>query len=165
MNKGGVIVLIIAAIVFTGLGFVIGNVVIAAGNNPGSEKDPVMTQSLVEQLVSVRVGELEQQIADLEAQISSLMGGGAVHGQNNNGDDNNGNGTDTNEPSRVKVTADSVNVRASASTSANIVASVTSGTELTYLGSTTASDGTWYQVRLSDGAEGYIASWLCGEPY
>lgn len=159
MSKGGVIVLIIAAIVFTGLGFVIGNVVLAAGSNPGSKDDPVMTQSGVEQLLSVRISELETQIDQLEALLN------ATNGSDPNGEDGNEDGeeSESNEPTNVKVTSDSVNVRASASTSASIVASVTSETVLTYLGD--SEDGEWYHVRLSDGTEGYIASYLCGEPY
>lgn len=163
MSKGGVIVLIIAAIVFTGLGFVIGNVVLAAGSNPGSKDDPVMTQSGVEQLLSVRISELETQIDQLEALLN------AANGADNNGEDNGeegneeGENADSNESKSVKVTSDSVNVRASASTSASIVTSVTSGTVLTYLGD--SEDGEWYHVQLSDGTEGYIASYLCGEPY
>ena len=163
MSKGGVIVLIIAAIVFTGLGFVIGNVVVAAGSNPGSKDDPVMTQKGVEQLMSVRIGELEEKIESLEAMLDSAnpTGGDVKPGKNNDNDDKNTN----DEEQHVKVKADSVNVRSSASTSADVLASVTSGTELVYLGSTSSSDGTWYHVEMSDGSEGYVAGWLCSDPY
>ena len=154
MSKGGVIVLIIAAIVFTGLGFVIGNVVLASGNNPGSKEDPVMTQSGVEQLLS----ELEAQIDQLEVLLNATSDFNTGTEENGNTED-----PDSSSPSNVEVTSDSVNVRASASTSASIVASVTAGTVLTYLGD--SEDGEWYHVELSDGTEGYIASYLCGEPY
>lgn len=158
MSKGGVIVLIIAAIVFTGLGFVIGNVVLASGNNPGSKEDPVMTQSGVEQLLSVRISELEAQIDQLEVLLNATSDSNTGTEENGNTED-----PDSSSPSNVEVTSDSVNVRASASTSASIVASVTAGTVLTYLGD--SEDGEWYHVELSDGTEGYIASYLCGEPY
>lgn len=164
MSKSGVIVLIIAAIVFTGLGFVIGNVVVAAGTNPGSIDDPVMTQSQVEKLLSVRIAQLEERLDGMEALLDA-----AVAGENDPSGNSGGNGNEEDpsgeEGQKVKVTADSVNVRASASTSAQIVASVSSGTELEYLSSTTASDGTWYKVRLSDGSEGFVAGWLCSDPY
>ena len=158
MSKGGVIVLIIAASVFTGLGFVIGNVVLASGNNPGSKEDPVMTQSGVEQLLSVRISELEAQIDQLEVLLNATSDSNTGTEENGNTED-----PDSSSPSNVEVTSDSVNVRASASTSASIVASVTAGTVLTYLGD--SEDGEWYHVELSDGTEGYIASYLCGEPY
>ena len=158
MSKGGVIVLIIAAIVFTGLGFVIGNVVLASGNNPGSKEDPVMTQSGVEQLLSVRISELEAQIDQLEVLLNATSDSNTGTEENGNTED-----PDSSSPSNVEVTSDSVIVRASASTSASIVASVTAGTVLTYLGD--SEDGEWYHVELSDGTEGYIASYLCGEPY
>ena len=48
MSKGGIIVLIVAALVFCGLGFVIGQVVQASGSVGGSESDPVVTQSYVD---------------------------------------------------------------------------------------------------------------------
>lgn len=158
MSKGGVIVLIIAAIVFTGLGFVIGNVVLASGNNPGSKEDPVMTQSGVEQLLSVRISELEAQIDQLEVLLNATSDSNTGTEENGNTED-----PDSSSPSNVEVTSDSVNVRASASISASVVASVTAGTVLTYLGD--SEDGEWYHVELSDGTEGYIASYLCGEPY
>ena len=159
MSKGGVIILIIAALVFTGLGFVIGQVVQAAGNNPGSESDPVVVQSYVDKLVGEKVSALQTQIDELEALIEA---DGTVSGSE---DDNNTTGETNSEATKVKVASDSVNVRASASTSAEIVGTVASGTVLTYLGSTHASDGTWYNVQLSNGVEGYVAGWLCGEPY
>ena len=28
-----------------------------------------------------------------------------------------------------------------------------------------SDDGTWYNVKMADGTNGYIASWLCSEPY
>lgn len=164
MSKSGVVVLIIAAIVFTGLGFVIGNVVVAAGTTPGSKDDPVMTRDSVEQLLSVRIGDLETEVESLKAMLEKAENGsGNGNTPGNNPGNNNGDAEEDGQ--MVKVTSDSVNVRASASTSANVVSTVTSGTELEYLGSTSASDGTWYQVRLSDGSEGYVAGWLCSDPY
>ena len=166
MSKGGVIILIIAALVFTGLGFVIGQVVKAAGSYPGSEADPAASQSYVDKLVGLKTSELQTEIDTLKALVEAA--GLSESGSGNNGEGNEGegvpNGNDS-EATKVKVTSDSVNVRSSASTSAEIVRTVASGTVLTYLGSTRASDGTWYSVRLTNGVEGYVAGWLCGEPY
>ncbi|MDO4732144.1 MAG: SH3 domain-containing protein [Bacillota bacterium] len=163
MSKSGVIVLIIAAIVFAGLGFVIGNVVSAAGTNPGSIDDPVMTQQGVEKLISARIADLEGRLDSMEALLDATVSGEG--GTNVEGNTESGNVTDAEGGMHVKVTADSVNVRASASTSSQIVSTISSGTELEYLDSTAASDGTWYQVRLQNGSIGYVAGWLCSDPY
>ena len=165
MSKGGVIVLIIAAIVFTGLGFVIGNVVTAAGSNPGSREDPVMTQSGVEKMLSERISELKSDVDRLTALVDSASGVNGGEGQTGTDDPLGPEGNGSASEKKVKVTSESVNVRSSASTSASIVGSVSSGTVLTYLDSKEGSDGTWYHVKLSNGTEGYVASWLCGEPY
>ena len=52
------------------------------------------------------------------------------------------------------VTADSLNVRSSTNTSAEVIAKVANGTELEIL----ASDGAWYKVKLTDGKEGYVSA-------
>lgn len=52
------------------------------------------------------------------------------------------------------VIADSLNVRSSNNTSAEVVTRVSDGTELQIL----ASDGSWYKVRLSDGTEGFVSA-------
>lgn len=62
------------------------------------------------------------------------------------------------------VTADACKVRASASTSADVVCSVSHGTKLEVLGSTNASDGyTWYQVKDGNNT-GYIRADLVDTP-
>ena len=53
MSKSSVIILIIAAVVFTGLGFVVGQVM-AEGSNPGSADYPVVSESYVDKLVGDR---------------------------------------------------------------------------------------------------------------
>ncbi len=168
MNKSSIIILIVAAVVFTGLGFVVGNVM-AAGSVPGSADDPVMTQAGVEKLVGNRLTDLQNQIDDLQAIVKSVTGDTdpVTPPANNNGgttpvtdpDDNNSAATQT-----VTVSADSVNIRATASTSASIVTTVSKGTVLTYVSQTSASDGTWYKIRTSGGVEGYIRSDLCSSP-
>ncbi len=52
------------------------------------------------------------------------------------------------------VTADSLNVRSSTNTSAEVITKVANGTELEII----ASDGAWYKVKLSDGKEGYVSA-------
>ena len=156
MSKVGVVVLIIAALVFCGLGFVIGQIVQYSGSNIGTEADPVVTQAYVDKLVGERVTALQAEIESLQADLAALQNGGSSGVSTNNppaggNDDNN---------QYVKTTT-SVNIRSAASTSGDILKTVDSNTEMVYLGSANSSDGVWYNVRLSDGTEGYVASWYC----
>lgn len=161
MSKSSVIILIIAAVVFTGLGFVVGQVV-AAGNNPGSADDPVVSESYVDKLVGDRATQLQNQIDEIMAVIDT----GDNNNNNNNNDDpaSGDNNDSSSENKTVKVSADSVNIRSSASTSADIVTTVSSGTVLTYLGQSSQSDGVWYNVKTSGGSTGWIRSDLCSSP-
>ena len=169
MSKGGVVVLVVAAIVFGVLGFVIGNVVSATVGVPGGKDDPLISQSYVDKLVADRVVELQTQIDELQGLVDAYISGGTIdtsQGQNTSTNTNDGNeSTETTTPNRVKVTSNSVNIRQSSSTSSSVVGNVSAGTVLTYLGQTTTSDGVWYQVRLSNGTEGWVAGRLCGDPY
>lgn len=171
MSKGGVAVLVIAALVFGVLGFVIGQVVQAAVETPGSADDPLVTQSYVDKLVGERTLELQTQLEDLQNYIlTGTTGDTATDGtdlSSADGETGDDTGNDTSDPvySSVKVTATSINVRSSASTSASVVGSASANTVLTYIGEKTASDGVWYNVKLSNGTEGWVASWVCGDPY
>ena len=162
MSKSSIIILVIAAVVFTGLGFVVGQVM-AEGSNPGSADDPVVSQTYVDELVGVRVTELQNQIDELNAKIS----GGATPADNTGADNNTGKkptGSDTTANKTVTVTGDSVNVRSSASTSAGIVTTVSSGTVMSFIEQTSADGSVWYKVKTSGGAEGWIRSDLCSSP-
>ncbi len=169
MNKGAVAVLVVTALVFGGVGFVIGQVVNAVTVMPGSSSDPLVSQSYVDDLVGQKTLELQTQLEDLQAYV---VNGGSVDlpdddvqtGSETNGNDTNSDDSDEGYTS-VKVSSDSINIRSSASTSSSIVGTASSGTVLTYLGETTASDGVWYHVKLSNGVEGWAASWVCGDPY
>ena len=57
MTKNGVIILIVAAVVFTVVGFFIGQAATALIDPPGSDGDPLVTQSYVEALVGERTAE------------------------------------------------------------------------------------------------------------
>ena len=163
MSKCGVTVLIVAAIVFLALGVVLGQVVEAAYEVPGSADDPLVSQSYVEALVGERLAGLQTEVDELRAQVEVLqgntdVGGGDITGGNDNPPVTGGNDDD---PTRVKVTGASVNIRATASTSANIVGSVVKDDVLTYLG----TSNNWYNVKLSDGTTGWIRNDLCTAPY
>lgn len=160
MNKVGVIILVIAALVFCGLGFLIGSTVEYSEKNYGTSADPVAQKSYVDTLVSNNIAVLQEEIDDLKAQIADLTA--AIEGGNTGtGNPNGGNNTTTQS---VKTTA-SVNVRATASTTGSVLTTVDTNTVLTYIGSTSGSDGTWYNVKLSDGTVGYVFSQYCSEPY
>ncbi|MBQ1342644.1 MAG: SH3 domain-containing protein [Firmicutes bacterium] len=167
MSKGGIIVLIVAALVFCGLGFVIGQVVQASGSVAGSENDPVVTQSYVDKLVGKQVSALQAEIDEINAALkgNTTPSAPSESGNANNQSGNNSSSNNNSKASSVKVTSDAVNIRASASTEATVVGTAAEGDVLAYLGSTSASDGTWYNVKMANGTTGYIASWLCSEPY
>ena len=169
MSKGGIIVLIVAALVFCGLGFVIGQVVQASGSVAGSENDPVVTQSYVDKLVGKQVSALQAEIDEINAALKGNTTPSAPSSDSgktdNQSGNNNSSSNNNSKASSVKVTSDAVNIRASASTEATVVGTAAEGDVLAYLGSTAASDGTWYNVKMADGTNGYIASWLCSEPY
>ena len=67
MNKGAVAVLVVTALVFGGVGFVIGQVVNAVTVMPGSSSDPLVSQSYVDDLVGQKTLELQTQLEDLQA--------------------------------------------------------------------------------------------------
>ena len=166
MSKGGVTVLIVAAIVFLALGFVLGQVVEAAYEVPGSANDPLVSQSYVEALVGERLAGLQTEVDELRAQVEVLQGNTDVGGGDittGNKEENNPptGGNDTGKATRVKVTGASVNIRATASTSATIVGSVVKDDVLTYL----STSNNWYNVKLSDGTTGWIRNDLCTAPY
>ncbi|MDO4581142.1 MAG: SH3 domain-containing protein [Bacillota bacterium] len=165
MNKIGVIVLIVAAVVFTGLGFVIGQVAQTLDNTPGSKDDPLVAQSWVESFVGDRLTTMQSDIDEMRAILASNGLTNTAEPLDVSDSSDTTTGTQDAAYTSVEVTADSVNIRATASQSAEIIGSATSGTVLTYIGSTTASDGTWYHIRTSSGAEGWVAGWLCGDPY
>ena len=168
MSKGGIIVLIVAALVFCGLGFVIGQVVQASGSVAGSESDPVVTQSYVDKLVGKQVSALQAEIDEINAALkgnTTPASNTDNSGSSTKPDSSSSNNSSTSSATSVKVTSDAVNIRAEASTEATIVGTAASGDVLAYLGSTSASDGTWYNVKMANGTTGYIASWLCSDPY
>jgi uncharacterized protein YgiM (DUF1202 family) len=161
MSKSSVIILIIAAVVFTGLGFVVGQV-IAAGNNPGSKDDPVVSQTYVDELVGVKVTELQNQIDEI---VAMLGGDGTTttdDGDTTGTDD--GDSTSGTTTQTVTVTGDSVNIRASASVNAELITNVSKGTILTYLGQSQSGSETWYNVKTSGGSTGWVRSDLVTSP-
>lgn len=173
-----IILILVSALVFIGVGFAVGQVVQAAINTPGSADDPLVSQSYVEQLVGQRTAALQSLIEDLQAQIETLSQAQINPLPNNPStpstpvDPNPGTeptpGTDPDpgtdpepvdpEPTGkvIEVTGSSVNVREGPSTDTNKIGSVVKGDELEYIG----SEGDWYKIKTKDGKIGYIANYL-----
>lgn len=64
----------------------------------------------------------------------------------------------------AKVAADGAKIRSEASTSGDVVASVTKGDKLDVLASTKASDGyTWYKIRVNGTGQGYVRADLVSD--
>jgi uncharacterized protein YgiM (DUF1202 family) len=168
MGKGGVAVLIVAALVFAALGFVFGQVVQAANSNPGT----LVTETYVQKYVGEIIAEMQSRIDELEMLILDLSGGAPVTSvipepQPNNPDNLTVPNpiTTSPAPTSVKIKSNGVNVRSDASATASIVGSVATNTVLTYIGQKNDSEGrAWYNVRLANGTEGWVAGWLCYEP-
>jgi uncharacterized protein YgiM (DUF1202 family) len=168
MSKGGIMVLIMACLVFSGLGFVFGRVVTEASNVPSE----VVSKSWVQLYVGDMMAEIQEKLDNLEMQnldVSSDSPDTSIIPEPLNNPT-----TPTPNPNpapkqptsvRVKSTNTSVNIREDASANASIVGSAESNAVLTYLGQKNDSEGqAWYHVRLADGSEGWVAGWLCNDP-
>ena len=168
MSKGGLAVLVVAAVVFAALGFVFGQVVQAANSNvPGA----VVTETYVQQYVGEMLADMQSKLDEFDMRLYELSGGVPVSNteppepSDDIGAPANPNTPSTPQPSKVKIKSNGVNVRSEASTTASIVGGVTINTEITYLGQITDSQGqVWYNVRLDNGTEGWVAGWLCYDP-
>jgi N-acetylmuramoyl-L-alanine amidase len=63
-------------------------------------------------------------------------------------------------PEVVYVKTASVNIRETGGTNAKVVTTARKGNKLLVLGETQSGKEKWYKVRLEDGREGWVASWL-----
>lgn len=166
MKKSGVIVLIVASIVFLAIGFYVGQTASAVLNTPGSEDDPLVAQSYVESLVGERTAALQTQIDELQKQIEALApataattGSDSTTTTTPTTTDNTGSNTTaptTTAKKTVEVTAETVNIRSGPSTDSTKIASAVKGDKFEYV----STQGDWYQILLQDGTKGWVASWL-----
>ncbi|MGI6685696.1 MAG: SH3 domain-containing protein [Bacillota bacterium] len=183
MTKGRVVLLVIAAMVFLSVGFVIGQIVQAAGTIPGTAGDPLVAQSYVEKVVKKTVAdmeskldEMESKVADLEKQISDFskdtgktstrQGSSSDTGSNTSSNtgknsDNNSGGEDKKPASSAQgktatVSGSSANVRSGPGTTYEKITTLVQGDKVTVI----LEENSWYKVTLSDGQEGWIANWL-----
>jgi TolA-binding protein len=186
MTKGRIALLFIAAMVFLSVGFVIGQIVQAAGTIPGTSGDPLVAKSYVEKVVNETVSdlqskldEMESKVLALEEMIGDLSSGKTVSSSKGNAQSNSSSnsgssgsnskssttGTDR-EPdngggSSVKgktaeVSGSSANVRTGPGTSYERITTLVQGDTVTLI----LEENSWYKVTLSDGQEGWIANWL-----
>lgn len=175
MNKGRVVLLVVAAFVFLSVGFVIGQMVQAAGTVPGTSGDPLVAQSYVEKIVGKTVVELEKKLSEMEAKvlviqekidkISSNAGKQTPSSgsSNNTGTSSSGSSSDaTKKPDNsiqgktVTVSDASANVRSGPGTTYGKVASLKQGDTAKVI----LEENSWYKIALVDGKEGWIANWL-----
>ncbi|MCR6545396.1 SH3 domain-containing protein [Dehalobacterium formicoaceticum] len=171
MTKGRIALLVMAAVVFLSVGFVLGQIVQASGTIPGTSGDPLVAQSYVEKVVNETVADMEKKLADMESQVTSLQ----KKVEDLSADDN----KSASQQVSAKPAADttpkkqtppaaaskktvvvkgnsSVMVRTGPDTTYNKVASLLKGDEATVI----YEENNWYKVILRDGQEGWVANWV-----
>ncbi|MGI6361668.1 MAG: SH3 domain-containing protein [Bacillota bacterium] len=159
MAKKNTIILVIVAVVSVAAGFAVSQVVQASFFSPGSKDDPFVSQSYVETIVGERTAVLQTQIDELQTQLNGgstkTSDTGEAGATNANNEGNSGEANETVDKT-VTITGNSVNVRSEASSSGSVVGKVSSGDKVSLVG----QEGDWYKVKLTNGTEGWIASWL-----
>ncbi len=157
-NKGKMAILVIGALVFFSVGFVGGQITKALVTLPGDTSNPVATQSYVEATVGEKVAALSLEIEELEAEIAALKGTGVTTDSTT---DDTGSSTTTTTTTTtttantLTVTGETVNLRAEASTSSEILASMKKGDTVTKI----SEENDWIKVTYGS-LTGYVAGYL-----
>lgn len=178
-------IIIVGAILSIAAGFILGKTVIANSPAPGSNADPVVSKSYVDNAVQERIAELEEAVAELSVQSQALQNtinelqtkvnktGGktttpATPTTPSTGTDTPGTSPDTGTTTPgtdgsvtgkiafIKSTNNFVNLRKGASTNDEIIQRVNKDEPMLIL----LVKDDWYQVQLSNGTEGWVASWV-----
>ena len=157
LNKGKIVLIVVAVLVFVTIGFVAGQVVQAMGTLPGSSDDPVATESYVETTIGERMASLSTKVDELEAQVAALKGetpsSTSNSNQSNSGSvDNNDSNTSSGET--LTITGNGVNLRSAASKNGDVITTLAKGTKVTKV----SEEGDWYKVQTSSGQTGYVSS-------
>jgi len=172
--------LLLGIIVSVAVGFLYGTGFLGGSSGEaGSREDPLLGTSYAESAISQKVDEMDDRIGKLEARIASLeneiailtgepvnpgasvteppSAGGSTTPPGSGGT---GGGTvsQANIGKSASVTADVVNLRESASTSAAIKKKLAPTDTFTITKVDTEKG--WYQVQLSDGTVGWVAGYL-----
>ena len=156
-NRGRFAILVVGAVVFLALGFVIGQVVQALGSMPGSADDPLVAQSYVQQLVGEKTAALQTQLEALQTELTTLKQAIGVSSSTVPDPSTGTNtGTTVSNPTKVEITASTVNIREKASTTATKIGSAVKGDILTYV----ATEGDWYKIKMANGTAGYVSASL-----
>ncbi|MCL2817346.1 MAG: SH3 domain-containing protein [Clostridiales bacterium] len=145
MSKNAMIILImVSALVFLGVGFAVGNAVYASLNGTPAGETPAM-ESWVDQRIAALQSKINEQktlIDSLRAELDELAA--KVGGDEPNPPENS---------TKVKITGNSVNLRSSPSNASpsNIVGAAYNGDVFDYLGTTEkdANNFNWYKIRVS----------------
>ena len=155
LNKGKLVIMIVAVLVCVTIGFVVGQVVQAMGTLPGSSDDPVATESYVETTIGERMAALSTKVDELEAEVAALKGEtpstSSSTGNTSSASDNTGSQT---SGESLTITGNGVNLRSAASKNGDVVTTLSKGTKVTKIG----EEGDWYQVQTSNGQTGYVSS-------
>ena len=153
--------------------FVIGDAIVAGGGQPGSQQDPLVSQSYITQAVQERTDALELQITELEKQVASLVNTvemletqvGRAGGQSNqtqqtgqgaSATQTGNNAGNTVEREMVVTVANNtgVNVRSGPSTSFEVVTSLANGARVNVV----AESSGWYEINLDNNRTGWVRS-------
>ncbi len=143
-NRVRSLVLAGLVVAVVGVGVLIGQQVGAAGNDPGSQGDPLVAKSYV-----------DQKIAGILDRLTSLENAVAALQKNQNQP-----APSTPSPApaskRGTVSGAYVNIRSGPGLNNKIITTASKGTGADILG----SQNGWYNIRLSNGTAGWIAGWL-----
>jgi len=175
MTKGRLALLVVAAIVFLSVGFVIGQIVQAAGTIPGTAGDPLVAQSYVEKVVGETVADLQSKLDEMESKVTALQetidglasssGKGSSSVSSGSSKSNSGSsssGSTSNKPDNssqgktVVVSSSSANVRTGPGTTYEKITTLIEGDTAKLI----LEENSWCKITLDDGKEGWIANWL-----
>ncbi|MDD4753030.1 MAG: SH3 domain-containing protein [Desulfitobacteriaceae bacterium] len=169
MTKGRGALLVVAAMVFLTVGFVIGQIVQAAGTIPGSADDPLVAKSYVEEAVGKQVVGLQTTIDELQAKVDllqekvdSLSGKSSSSSSTQkppSGSTNKPDSSTTKPPRQgnmITVTGSSANIRTGPGTGYDKITTLSEGDTALFL----LEENSWCKIQLADGQEGWVANWL-----
>lgn len=166
---------LLGIILSVAVGFLYGTGILGGDSaSPGSNSDPLISQSYADSTISRKVQEMDDRIASLETTVSKLESeiavltgvspDAATPGPGTSGTAtppttttppaSGGSVSSANVGKSATVTTDVVNLRESASTSSNIKKKLTPKDTFTITKADT--DKGWYQVQLSDGTVGWV---------
>lgn len=185
-------IVIVGAVLSIAAGFILGKTLLADAPAPGSNADPVVSKSYVDNAVQQRLAELEKAVAELSVQSQALQntinelqakvnktttpaktttpstttpttpanpstGANTPGTTPSTGTTTPGGSTSlTGKTAYIKSTNNYVNLRKGPSTNDEIVQKVNKGEPMLII---QAKDD-WFQVHLSNGVEGWVASWV-----